>query len=108
MLPIPQNLPSPVPQIIGRAGSWFNGGQPTWRTLSQLYWKRYAIDTRLSILGNNLLEHINGQIRLSEDGNIDNRLDCGDCIAHRATGAKPVPDLRGTQLRRLVVKHVSG
>ncbi|RHZ68735.1 hypothetical protein CDV55_107208 [Aspergillus turcosus] len=36
-------------------------------SLAPIYWKRDVIETRLSILGNNLLEHINGQIRLSED-----------------------------------------
>jgi len=30
------------------------------------YWKRDAVQTRLWNLGNSLLEHINGEIRLSE------------------------------------------
>lgn len=36
------------------------------------YWKRDAVQTRLWNLGNSLLEHINGEIRLSERVSIMN------------------------------------
>ena len=38
------------------------------------YWKRDAVYTRLAHHGNELLEHINGEIRVSEAVSIDDRL----------------------------------
>ena len=38
------------------------------------YWKRDAVHTRLTNLGNELLEHINGKIRLSETVSIEKGL----------------------------------
>lgn len=36
------------------------------------YWKRDAVYTRLASVANNLLEHIDGQIRRSKDVSSDN------------------------------------
>lgn len=35
------------------------------------YWKRDAVYTRLTSVGNNLLEHIDGQARLSQNASIE-------------------------------------
>lgn len=35
------------------------------------YWKKDAVYTRLPTIGNNLLEHIDGQIRRSKDVSFD-------------------------------------
>lgn len=62
------------------------------------YWKRDAVHTRLAHHGNELLEHINGEIRVSEAVSIGDRLGPSILLTAPGLGAKPEPGLRGTQL----------
>ena len=62
------------------------------------YWKRDAVHTRLAHHGNELLEHINGEIRVSEAVSIDERFVPNILLTAPALGAKPEPGLRSTQL----------
>jgi hypothetical protein len=64
------------------------------------YWKREAVHTRLAHDGNELLEHINGKIRVSEAVSIDDRLGPSIPLTTPALGAKPELGLRSTQLWR--------
>lgn len=53
------------------------------------YWKRDALYTRLSVLGNGLLEHISGEIRLSEEVSIDNGPGPGILFTNPVSGTSP-------------------